>query len=95
MISSCIRNFAGYQASVAVGTDFEENRMGENIAPVGAVSPSKVVIFTGESLASVGISSPLAVFWFMRKIFEPESKSTLITCFGPFNSKNAIRSGQG
>ena len=95
MISSCVCNFTGYQASVAVGTDFEENRMRENIPPVGAVSPSKVMIFNRESLASVGISSGLAVFWFMRKIFEPESKSTLITCFRPFNSINAIRSGQG
>jgi len=66
----------------------------ENIPPVGAVSPSKVVIFKGESLASVGISSRRALFWFMRKIFEPESKRTLIACFRPFYSINAFPSGQ-
>jgi len=57
---------------------------------VDAVSPSKVVIFNRESLASVGISSRRAVSLFMRKIFQPESKSTLIACFRPFNSINAF-----
>ena len=50
--------------------------------------------FNGESLASVGISSRRAVFWFMRKIFEPESKSTFIVCFCPLISINAFPSGQ-
>jgi len=50
--------------------------------------------FNGESLASVGILSRRAVFWFMRKIIELESKSMLIACFLPFNSRNAFPSGQ-
>ena len=62
--------------------------------PVGAVSPSKVVIFNSESLASVGISSRRAVSWFLRKMFEPESKSTFIACFRPLISINAFPSGQ-
>ena len=66
----------------------------KNIPPVGVVSPSKVVIFNSESVASVGISTRRAVFWYMRKIFIQESKSTLIACFGSFNSINALPSGQ-
>jgi len=58
------------------------------------VSPSKVVIFNGESLASVGISSRRVVSWFMRKIFEPESKRTFIACFRPLISINDFPSGQ-
>jgi len=79
---------------VTIGTDFQEDRIGIDIPPVGAVSPSKVVIVNGKSLASVGISSRRAVSWFMRKIFEPESKSTLVACFRPFNSMNAFPSRQ-
>jgi len=63
-------------------------------APVGTVSPLQVVIFNGESLASVGILSRRTVSWFMRKIFEPDSKSTLITCLGPVNSIHPLPSGQ-
>jgi len=66
----------------------------ENVPPVGAVSPSKVVIFNAESLDSVGISSRRAVSWFMRKIFEAESKRTFIACFRPLISINAFPSGQ-
>jgi len=52
-------------------------------------------MFNGESLASVGILSRRAVFWFMRKIFELESKSPFMACFRLSNSINAFPSGQG
>ena len=51
--------------------------------PVGALSPSNMVIFRGISLALVGISNSCTVSWFMRNIFAPESRRTFIVCFHP------------
>jgi len=73
------------------------NRIGWvwSISLVGTVSPSKVLIFNGEFLASVGMSSHCAVSYFMRKMFEQESRMTFIACCRPFVSINAFPSGQG
>jgi len=61
---------------------------------MGALSQSKVQMFNRESLALVGSFNHCAVFWFTRKMFEPESRRTFIMCFCPMISINAFHSGQ-
>lgn len=53
------------------------------VPPMDPVSTRMVVIFNSESLVSVGIYRHCAVFWFMRKMFEPESRRRFIGCFCP------------